>query len=179
MIYEENAMLIIKFLKKWYNKCRYKIVLKQLGMLSKLKPNRSILGNLIDILGDTDVVEYQTIFGMSRYLSFSDNDLDTLIGRIKSVNRQVLVGNIIPISFVTKTKSTKSLDVYLSSNEGYYVDINESISEYVKHCKILCSITANADNADTGIEFRNMMLLTDMFIELRELTKALIEMRLN
>ena len=179
MIYKENAMLIIKFLKKYYNKCRYKIVLKQLSLLSKLKPNRSILRDLVDILEDTDIVEYQTIYGMSRYLSFSDNDLDTLVSRLKNVNQQISIGNIIPISIVTKTKSTKSLDMYLSSNDGYYVDINKSINEYVKHCKTLCIITANYDTADTGIEFRNMMLLTDMFIELRELTKVLIEMRLN
>lgn len=172
-------MLMIKSFKKWYNKCRYFVLLKQTYALPKHKPNRSLLSKLINLLSDIDITEYNTFYGMSIYVDTCDSNMSDLINRLKRINKEILLGKIIPNNCIDKPTTSKLLDLYLSSNNGYYVDINKNILIYIEQCKNLCELMATADTVDIGVEFRNMLLLTNTFTELRNITMVLIEMRLN
>jgi len=165
--------------KRLLNEWKYKRLSKKMINLSPNNPNRKFTEDLLSNLSVDYFLDYSPVRGLSTFVDTRYGNIDLLNNKIKEAIRLIKGGTPIPTNFGIDEISTVSIDRFLISSDGYYIDIYVAINDLVKYGLNLCKLMEDSDTVDHGIQNHNLRMLTKLFINIREIVTKLTEITFN
>jgi len=166
--------------KIFFAKWRFKRLIKSIKKESKSKANRKYCERLLQELSSDYFKDYQkhmwaTIDTSALYLNIEEYSK-----RIKDIcllmkNDRPLPSTVLP-NYHAEIPLT--MDQFLTTNGGYYVNVENAILEFKNAGIKLCTLLEKSDGATEGVHEHNFRMLTKLFINVQQLTETLIEVSL-
>lgn len=171
-------------MQRWFKRCWLRLrflLLANYGnrQFSRHRPNRRLCEDLLNELRSEQFAQYRAVHGLGVQVVVPCATLDQWLKRLREAIRFIQQGAMIPPTWVDEEKHQLSLDRFLTSEDGYYLNIEQLIRKYKDTGLQLCHLMAAADTATVGLPEHNLRMLTKTFITMRELTSILIEVSLQ
>lgn len=122
---------------------------------------------------------YHSSSGQSLTIEVPDNCLDHYIERINSITKIVEKEKPLPSIDISVEMKTLTVDNFLVSADGYYLDAEKAVARFKAAGLQLCAAMENTDDAEFGIHEHNRRIVSKLFINMRELSRTLIDVSLT
>lgn len=172
----EKIKLWFKYL---FRIMRYQQILKESSLLSDKLPQRKLCIALLNELSEEHFFSYKPTNGKSVRNDFLYPSIDLYSRKMKEFTRYIKEEKAIPPDWYTELITQQSVDQFLSSSDGYYVDVPKAITQFRQAGLQLCEALKESDTATYGIYEHNLRILTKLFVNLRHIAKDLINISLT
>jgi hypothetical protein len=142
---------------------------------SVLNPNRKLCLEVALALDVTKYKNYNPINGLSVLITTKYLDIESYTKKVKLTSLVLRENKMIPTSWDNVSTNTITLDRFLISSDGYYLDIEKAITKFKLACIELCTLLMDSDTAIYGIHEHNLRMLTMMLINIRGVLNTLID----
>lgn len=167
------------FFWKWYLKYRYNKTLKQAERSRETENERQRTTTLLNEITTAQFSLYEVSSGMATVIKVPDGDIDTYIERIKNTHRQLVGNRTLQAEDFSWALQTVTLDRFFVSSRGFYQDTERAVERLKQAALNLCEAATKTDDAEYGTLEHNRRLLTKLFINVQDVSKALIEVSLT
>ena len=82
-------------------------------------------------------------------------------------------------SWIKRDITLISVDRFLLSSTGYYIDNEREIAQLKNNVLELCALMIVSDTATHGLDEHNLRMLTKLFIDIKEIGTKLLEVSVN
>lgn len=161
----------------WFKRLFHKWKLRRLlnRKILQHKPDRLLCKQLLTELNASSFKIYSPSLGVGILIQTRYNDIETYSAKLKSTSRLLKQGSLIPNNWDIVNEQTISLDRFLISSDGYYLDIQKAISDFKTNGLEFCNLMEDSDTAQYGLPEHNLRMTTNLIINLTLVTKKLIE----
>ena len=168
------------WLKRIYYCMRYKRLQHTLNALPQHKPNRAVCEALIKELQSTFFRMYHPNQGIGTGVTPLFKTIDAYTQKLKELSRLIKDQKPIPPDWSEGTNASRiTVDRFLTSADGYYLDVVKAVAEFQAASLNFCQLMEESDTATHGVYEHNLRILTKLFINLRFVTQQLIEVSLT
>lgn len=167
------------FLWKWYLKYRYQKTLKRTERLRETESERQRCLGLLNEITTAQFSLYGIDSGLSTMIKVPDQCIDTYTERMKKIQRQLKQDRLLQVEDFNWSLKNVSVDRFLTSTTGFYQDVEKAVERLKVAATAVCVMAAKLDDAEYGKNEHNSRLLTKLFINMQEVSKALIEVSLT
>ena len=137
-------------------------------------PNRQLCENLLNELDEKRFESYNVALGLSLTVVTLYADVESYTKGLIDIVRLIKNDRPIRPTWIDLRHSTASVDRFLVSADGYYINTATAIDNFKKVGLELCFLMKESDTATYGIHEHNLRMLTRLFINLRHVTNMLI-----
>jgi hypothetical protein len=159
--------------KKLFDKWNTKRILKS-KKTSLYKADRKLCEELLMKLDISNFSKYTPNIGLSIYINTRYNTIEDYTNKIKQINLYLKQGVIINPTHDNGNEILISLDRFLISSDGFYLDVKKALLDFKNNALELCKLMEESDIAEYGIHENNLRMLTKIIINIREVTSILI-----
>lgn len=124
---------------------------------------------------DTDEINYSVSDGKQVLVSVRYTTIEEYIHRLKEAQVAIKRSQPIPPEWFSHTETTLSVDRFMISTDGYYIDIPSAIREFKKEALNLCQLLEAADTERVGLYEHCARVLMPLFINVTSIIKAINE----
>ena len=142
---------------------------------TKNLPKRKLCEDLLKELSAERFKHYNPPSGLSVTTATMYANIETYTKGIVEVTKLVKQDKVIRPTWIDIKHTILSVDRFLVSEDGYYVNAREAVDNFKKAGLELCAVMEQSDVATYGLYEHNLRMLTKLFINLRYTTIALIE----
>jgi len=167
---------LVKYLKSLFSLNNPK---KEIIKESPFAPNRKLCETLLKELNSNKLTNYSVSVGLSITIQPLYPDIETYIKKLKEAVVIIKYDKKIPREWGIAESRSMTLDHFLITSDGYYVDVPKAVEIFKEAGIKLCEIMEESDTAQYGVPEYNLRMLTNLFINLREITKKLIEVSVS
>lgn len=166
----------MQWLKKHFLQLRYSFIANYARrQLSKTKPNRQHCEDLLKELSVERFKQYQPSVGLGVSIRTRYPNIESFTQKLKETTRLIREEKMIPVDWVASEELVIPVDRFMTSSDGYYLDVAEAVAHFKAQGMKLCEEMKDSDTATFGLAEHNLRMLTKLFINLRDVTTTLIE----
>jgi hypothetical protein len=142
-------------------------------------PGRKVCEELLHHLSVPQFALYQASAGQGSFIVPHCINIEDYTTLLRETTRRIRKGkNALPEK-LTRNSQSVSVDRFLTSSDGYYQDVEKAVGRFKIAAVDFCAIMAQSDTEESGYYEYNLRMLTKLFIDLRIVTGALIEVSLQ
>lgn len=134
---------------------------KVLRLLSKLEPERYSV--------------YTSATGQGQILEVPYAHIDLYSAALAEAYELVCTDRPVPPEWCKPVLTRVSLDRFLTSSDGYYLDPRQAVRRFKEKATHLCEALEASDDAAYGLPEHNLRMLTRLLINLQHLTSELLK----
>lgn len=173
-----------KILRKFKNYLKKQVLRLTIKDMSQHELNSDICQFLLNaLLNVEEFKDYQPAIGSVTVLVNRTNSLTDLITKVNEANHFVRDKEFVPANWVVSyeklSQTVKSVDTFISIDNGYYVDPYKSLLKYKEALNELCQLMEPASQISYGAPEHNKRMLTKFFNENISVLVKLIEVTLK
>ena len=166
--------------KIFFAKWRFKRLIKSVKKESKSKANRKYCERLLKEISSDYFKTYKNHMWATIDITTLFSNIEEYTKRIKEIcillkNDRAISTTILP-NYHAEIPMT--MDQFLTTNGGYYVDVEKAILEFKNAGLKLCAMLEASDNTTEGVHEHNFRMLTKLFVNVQQLTETLLEVSL-
>jgi len=167
----------------WFEKflrmMRFHQIVKDTAKLSAQKPNRQVCEDLFVQLEAKHFKAYHPHTGMSVKFTPLYPTIDSYTSKLRELHRLVKQDKAIPPDWNDGANIEVSVDRFMISSDGFYLDITQAVSDFKDAGYQLCISMKDSDTESHGVQEHNLRMLTKLFINLRPTVLTLINVSLT
>lgn len=164
---------------RWYLKRRFTKTSQEIATNEKKEPQRVLAAKMLAEIDSTRFGDYHSSSGESTPLSAPDKCMDDYIERIKSVTKIVQKEAALPSIDISPEMKELTVDSFLVSADGYYLDAEKAIERFKQAGLNLCQAMEPSDTAEYGVYEHNRRIASKLFTNIREVAKTMVEVSLT
>jgi len=164
---------------KRYLRYRYKKALDRAAKHHDTENERQRCLALVNEVTTAQFSLYEVTTGVATKINVPDRDIDTYIERLRRIHRTLTANRALQAHDFSWDIQTVSVDEFFISAKGFYQDAEKAVERFKVAALQVCEEAKKVDGAETGIEGLNRRLLTKLFINMQDLSKALIDVSLT
>ena len=157
---------------------RYRKIGKRVRSASNQKPTRALCEELLLALRPELFTPYNAAAALALRVSMPCTSIDAYTQKLKDAAMLVRQGKPIDPLWAVQEDVQLSVDRFLVSEDGYYVNAEKEIAAFKVAALRLCVLMQRSDSEGAGLFEHNLRVLTKLFISIRGFTAALIEISL-
>lgn len=161
--------------KRWIRKHKFN---KLLNEQRKAPNNRKLLLELVKFLDPYEFTNYNPAIGQSIVFDTRYRNIEILTNKLKEYILTIKLEDKLSNGIDSDPELTVNLDNFFTTNNGRYVNVQNSVFELRKNVIELCHLLVDADKLDYGLMAHNYRLLTKTLNFIRKLFIHLNEMAL-
>lgn len=166
-------------MRRWCVRHDTQKIIKAVEANSNKEPQRIRCMKMLQAIPVVLFEHYHSSSGQSLTISVPDACLDHYIERIKSITKIVEKELPLPSIDISVEMKTLTVDNFLVSADGYYLDAEKAIARFKAAGLKLCAAMENTDDAEFGIHEHNRRIVSKLFINMREVSHTLIDVSLT
>lgn len=166
-------------LKQWWFKRRYLQVRMLSPKLTDYKASRQALESLLEHLDEKRFVHFTQADAIGTQFGAYYNTIDEYRQQMKQVALQFMNEQMIQTSWADQTERVVKLERFLTSKDGFYLDVVSAIHDFKHEALILCALMEKSEQAQWGVQDHNRRMLLRFFANLRQLTTSLVDVSLT
>jgi len=164
---------------KFFARKRLKTLIELQKDLSPLQPNRRACQAMLTQLRPDFFYHYNPRQGAQRVEFFYAN-IEEYTNKLKEINRQIRNEKAISPDWLAEIRhSVKTVDSFFVSADKHYLDPAKAVAEFKLYALELCHLMQESDTAAHGLHEHNLRMLTQLFVNLRVVTRRLVETSLT
>lgn len=167
------------WLRRWVLGYRYRQIAVQAHAVSIHKPDRKLCAQLLMLLEPQQFEHYRAAMGQATTVSVLYAPIERYTQRLRETAAQVQQGKPIEAGWIAFEETTISIDRFLVSADGYYMLPAAAVANFKGAATRLCQLLEPADSETAGLYEHNLRVLTRLFVNLRVLTLALLEVSVS
>jgi hypothetical protein len=165
----------IEQLRHWWLKRKYLKLRLVSPRLTDTKASRDALVSLLEHLDVERYTHYTQTSGIGVDLTVFYKTIDEYQQELKMLAQRLIAEQMIQVSWADTTPKSVMLAQFLTSKEGFYLDIKDSIHGFKHDCLILCALLQKIDHEETGVNGHNRRQVMRFVANLRGVTTALVD----
>jgi hypothetical protein len=118
---------------------------------------------------------YSARVGQTVMITVPYPHLEQYTSNLREASQMVQQDRTIPADWPSIAEHRLSLDRFLTSADGYYLQPQDSVEQFKNMATQLCEAMEASDEIAYGVPEHNLRMLTRLLINLESLTAALIE----
>lgn len=155
---------------------RAKRALKRAKAITGQRPERAALQELFTYLRPELFTAYKVHSGASTRMAVWTPNIDAYTSKLKEATALVAREQAVRPTWVGDAPHRDvSVDRFLESHDGYYVDQFKAVSEFRSAVLALCHALQPSDHLQYGVYEHNLRMLTRLLVNLRAVGIALME----
>jgi len=166
-------------LTKWFLRGRFNRTKKQIENQRELMNERGRCTVMLNEITTAQFALYHVSSGNAYTVKVPERSIDGYIERLRKARTTVHLDRILNANDFNWDAVTVTVDEFFISSDGYYQDVEKAVERLKKAALDLCAESEKTDDAEYGIHEHNRRLLTKLFINLQELSEALIDVSLT
>jgi hypothetical protein len=139
------------------------------------QPNRLLVYALLKQLNPQLFERYSGSQGQVRHLQVYYPTIDAYVRALGEASQLVMTDQPIPHDWLKPELHRVSLDRFLTSADGYYLNPRHAVERFQTVALQLCEALEASDEVTYGVPEHNLRMLTRVLVNLQSLTTALIE----
>ena len=143
------------------------------------KPNRLLCEELFDQLSVDAFGSYNTHTGLETTLIVPYPNIEQYTNKLKEIVLLLEQKRIISTEQFNTLKTELSVDKFLISDDGFYINIELAILNFKNIGLKLCQLMKESDTATYGYYEHSFRMLTNIFVNIRIVTTLLISVSLK
>lgn len=145
----------------------------------KYKPNRQLCEEIFNKLDPGLFKNYNPSAGLSSFINVTYITIGEYNTKIKETNNLLKQDLAVASSWIKRDITLISVDRFLLSSTGYYIDNEREIAQLKNNVLELCALMIVSDTATHGLDEHNLRMLTKLFIDIKEIGTKLLEVSVN
>lgn len=143
------------------------------------KPERKLCVELLQQLNVQQFALYQSSVGMEATVVPHFPNIEDYTTTLKEITKAIKAGRHILTERIKPSEARLTVDRFLVSNDGFYLDVEKAVGRFKEAALGLCTAMEPSDTEDSGYYEHHLRVLTKLFINLRQTTSGLIEVSLH
>ena len=124
---------------------------------------------------NTDSINYSIKAGKQTIVSVRYKTIEEYTQRIREAQLAIKKSQPIPGEWISPIETSMSLDQFMVTKDGFYLDIPLAITNFKKEALNLCQLIEESDTATVGFYEHCGRVLTPLFINVTSITKSINE----
>jgi hypothetical protein len=112
---------------------------------------------------------YDAMNGMSLTVKPMFTNIELYTKKLSEVAKLMEQEKPVPVSWVQPTDKEVSVDRFLTTENGHYMDVRLGLSQFRDNAIKVCTLLEKSDYEDFGIHEHNLRMLLKLLINLKEL----------
>lgn len=171
-------MKLWRWLLQWHAKRRLARVVMTTEENAKQLPHRLLCEMMLHEINVAEFALYQSTAAAGIHLRATDKTIEAYTERIRTIIKDLEKGRPVNVEFDANIQ-TVSLEEFLTSSKGYYLDVEKAVQRLKESGYKLCDLMTKTDHADVGVDEYNRRALTKFFINLQQVAHVLVEVSLS
>jgi hypothetical protein len=138
-------------------------------------PNRLLVYGLLKQLNPQLFDRYLGVQGQVRHLQVYYPTIDAYTRALGEASQLAMTDQPIPPEWLKTDLQRVSVDRFLTSADGYYLNPRHAVERFQTVALQLCEAMEASDEVTYGVPEHNLRMLTRVFVNLQSLVAALIE----
>lgn len=164
---------------RWWLKRRLNKTSQEIDTNEKKEPLRVLCEKMLHEITVPQFALYHSSSGQSTSITVPDSCMDNYIERIRSITKIVEKEVPLPSIDISAEMKVLTVDSFLVSADGYYLDAEKAVERFKVAGLKLCAAMEKSDLAEYGVNEHNRRIVSKLFINMREVSKALVEVSLT
>ena len=144
-------------------------------LISEHIPQRQICFELLTALRSGQFKNYNISKGLATLVTTQYASIDTYTQRLHTVTKLLKHEKTLTHEWGSVDGITISLDRFMISHDGCYLNAYEAVSNFKEAGLQLCIALEKSDGASAGLYEHQLRMLTKLLVNLRTITSKLIE----
>lgn len=178
MAFEAVFRLLYYLKKRWLSFQYHYVHDKERRLAPKRHPNRALCEALLRQLSAVHFRTYAPGVGLGLVFNPLYPNIERYTQKLNDTLRLLQEERPVPNTWVTEEETPISFDRFLTSDDGYYLDVPDAIARFQHAALAVCDAMRASDTATVGLAEHNLRMLTRLFINLREVITMLVEISL-
>lgn len=139
------------------------------------QPNRVRCLQLLYRLQPQLFSAYSARIGQTVLVTVPYQHIDQYVTALREASQMVRDDRAVPADWPSRAEHRVSLDRFLTSTDGYYLNPQEAVERFKTVAAQLCEAMEASDELNFGVPEHNLRMLTRLLINLQSLTQALLD----
>ena len=164
---------------RYFAKERLKQLKSLSSNLSSFTPGRQLCEAIVEELSPGMFTRYSSVQGSTVLINPVYNNIEEYTNTLKKLVRELTdETKALPTSWGLVEEQYISVDQFFNTKDGCYLNVEQAITDFKEAAMQFCTIMEDSDTVDVGIPDHNLRILTKLFVNLRSVTLALINVSL-
>lgn len=162
-------------LQRWWTRRQYLKVRLLNPKLTDHQASRETLEALLQHLSEVPFQHFTKDAVMGVELRVFYKTIDEYRQEMKALAGRLLNEQMIQTAWADQTEKDVALDRFLTSKDGFYLDVVEAIHGFKHEALVLCALMQKSDQAKFGVHEHNRRMMLKFMANLRAVTVRLID----
>lgn len=141
------------------------------------EPSREHCLALLKLLQPEAFAKYKPTEWINKSIELVYPRVNLFTGHLHKLNKLIAAADMIESGSIVDYRIPVDLDTFFTTSTGYHINHLSEVTEFKEAATKLCDLTEHYKEAKYGVDAHNRRMLTSTYIDIRNLTLILLQVK--